>query len=206
LADINSQYIVKKVKEWALMNYGVSEESVNVFSVNRLSNGYWNARCSFIFNNEEKRFSLSLDSNGEIISYSDLAKEGSGDMGSAPTMILIAEVFSIIGLIGFFLGLIVILLAAANAVTVAGPSGTGTVFVFPPTLAFIIPLLLILISISVYILSRILKIRKYIMAGDARSAFEEDTVGLGVLALIFNGIIAGILLLLARDDLRRASQ
>jgi len=206
LADINSQYIVKKIKEWVLMNYGVPEESVNVFSVNRLSNGYWNARCSFIHNNEEKRFSLSLDGNGEIISYSDLAKAGSGDMGSAPTMILIAEVFSIIGLIGFALAFIAILFAAIATVSTVTPSGTTTGPVFSPALGVIIPIFLVMVIVSVYILSRILKIRKYILAGDAASALNEDTVGLGVLALIFNGVIAGILLLLARDDLRRASQ
>ncbi|WP_297027153.1 hypothetical protein [Thermoplasma sp.] len=203
---MNSQYIIKKLKEWALLNYGAPEESVNVFSVNRLSNGYWNARCSFIYNNEEKRFSVSLDSNGEIVSYSDLSKTGSGDMGSAPTMILIAEVFSIIALIGLVLSLVAVLIAGTASITNVTPAGTTTVSAFSSVIGIIVVAVVIMLVISVYILSRILKIRKYILAGDAVSALSEDSVGLGVLALIFNGIIAGILLLLARDDLRRASQ
>ncbi|KAA8922161.1 MAG: hypothetical protein F6Q11_05695 [Thermoplasma sp.] len=206
MSEVNSQYIIKKLKEWALLNYGAPEESVNVFSVNRLSNGYWNARCSFIYNNEEKRFSVSLDSNGEIVSYSDLSKTGSGDMGSAPTMILIAEVFSIIALIGLVLSLVAVLIAGTASITNVTPAGTTTVSAFSSVIGIIVVAVVIMLVISVYILSRILKIRKYILAGDAVSALSEDSVGLGVLALIFNGIIAGILLLLARDDLRRASQ
>jgi len=203
---VNSEYVIKKVKEWALMNYGVIENSVNVFSVKKLSNGYWNARCSFIINNEERRFSLSLDSNGDIVSYSDLQKAASADMGSAPTMILIAEVFSIIGVVAIFFGIIVITLISVTSVTAVSPNGVTTLN--PMFAGFAIPLvfLLIMAIISLYILSRILRIRRYILAGDAASAYEEDSVGLGVLALIFNGVIAGILLLLAREDLRRASQ
>ena len=202
---MNSEYVIKKVKEWALMNYGVIENKVNVFSVKKLSNGYWNARCSFIINNEERR-SLSLDSNGDIVSYSDLQKAASADMGSAPTMILIAEVFSIIGVVAIFFGIIVITLISVTSVTAVSPNGVTTLN--PMFAGFAIPLvfLLIMAIISLYILSRILRIRRYILAGDAASAYEEDSVGLGVLALIFNGVIAGILLLLAREDLRRASQ
>lgn len=203
LSDFGSQKVVQRVRDWAHSNYGVPENGVNIYYLKRLGNGTWRARCSFIYNNEEKKFTLTIGSDGEITSYSDLSRSGPSEMGAAPTMVLIAEVFAILALIGFTLGAIVLLVSYATSVSVAG---AGLSFISPAI--FIFPgLLIILAVISGYIVSRTLKIRSYIeQGGDAVAALQIDSVGLGVLALLFSGVISGILLLLAREDLRRASQ
>ncbi|WP_229657540.1 hypothetical protein [Thermogymnomonas acidicola] len=202
LSDFGSQKVVQRVRDWAHSNYGVPENGVNIYYLKRLGNGTWRARCSFIYNNEEKKFTLTIGSDGEITSYSDLSRSGPSEMGAAPTMVLIAEVFAILALIGFTLGAIVLLVSYATSVSVAG---AGLSFISPAI--FIFPgLLIILAVISGYIVSRTLKIRSYIEQGDAVAALQIDSVGLGVLALLFSGVISGILLLLAREDLRRASQ
>ncbi|GGM76506.1 hypothetical protein GCM10007108_13220 [Thermogymnomonas acidicola] len=202
MSDFGSQKVVQRVRDWAHSNYGVPENGVNIYYLKRLGNGTWRARCSFIYNNEEKKFTLTIGSDGEITSYSDLSRSGPSEMGAAPTMVLIAEVFAILALIGFTLGAIVLLVSYATSVSVAG---AGLSFISPAI--FIFPgLLIILAVISGYIVSRTLKIRSYIEQGDAVAALQIDSVGLGVLALLFSGVISGILLLLAREDLRRASQ
>jgi hypothetical protein len=114
-------------------------------------------------------------------------------MGSAPTLVLIAMILSILVIIGFGISFIAMLILFANPV--AFPFGGFIVFIF-----------LIFLVISIWILHNILEIRRFMESGDAKSAYDADSVAFGIVALIFNGIITGILLLVARDDLRRAAE
>ena len=50
------------------------------------------------------------------------------------------------------------------------------------------------------------RIRNYYNAGKYQEAYDENTIGLGVLALIFNGVVTGVLLLVARSSMQPANQ
>jgi len=50
-----------------------------------------------------------------------------------------------------------------------------------------------------------MKIRKFIWDRDYKSAYIENNVDFGILALIFGGIVTGILLLIARKGLNNAA-
>ncbi|AAT43223.1 hypothetical protein [Picrophilus oshimae] len=184
------QYIVKKIKEWALTNYGIPERSINIFSLKRLDNGNWKAGCSFIINNDLKIFYILLDGSGDIISYSN---KNSDYMGSAPTLILIAEIFSILVIIGISISILSFIFAGALSINNISyyscrsiPVNSGIAIPMFTIIIFILIILAIFIAVDFYVLIRILKIRKYINSGDAASALLEDTVGLGIIAIIFN--------------------
>ncbi|MGC8608775.1 MAG: hypothetical protein ACP5UV_02765 [Thermoplasmata archaeon] len=209
MATINSSNEAADVaKNWANSQFGVDRDRVNVVSAGKVTGNNWFVRITFILNNEEKAYSLTIDSTGNILKFTDIKRVvySGNTMGSAPTMILIAEVFSILALIGFLIAIIASVFGVITSVNVITSSAPGAPVPspFPAIFLIIVIVYAIFLIIGVYVLSRILKMRSFIHAGDAKSAYELNTVGLGVLALIFNGVITGILLLISREDLRNA--
>ena len=208
MTDVDYKYIIKMVKQWALFNYNVEEDSVNVFSLNKMENGNWKALCSFRINNFEKRFLILLDSSGNVISYSDFRMYG--NFHSSQDLTLVAEIFSIIAIIGYSIALIEILYIYTVYYSehpylscVGVPVGPNAMISFTTILGFLLIPIIVSIIVGIYILSRILKIRRYLISGDIASAINENTVALGIIALIFNGIITGVLLLISRGYIKQ---
>ncbi|MGC8608805.1 MAG: hypothetical protein ACP5UV_02915 [Thermoplasmata archaeon] len=172
-------------KSWAYTQFGIDSSSVNVLSASERSDSTWFVRISFIMNNEEKRYSVTIDGEGTVVNFANLQQTPSPNMGmgSAPTMILVAEIFSAL--------IVLVFLVEA-------------IFSFFAFSVYSI-MYIIFLLIGIYIFLRIQKMRTFIKNGDARSALDIDTVGLGVIALIFNGIIPGLLLLIARGDIEAAA-
>ncbi|MCL4348998.1 hypothetical protein [Ferroplasma acidiphilum] len=160
-----------------------------IIKSSNLRNGVWHVNTSIILNNEQKYYTVNLNNETTTIEDIHESKIQAGNAGSAPTLITIAFAFSIIAVIIY---VIAIILYSALAIT--------ALFVIIPLVVFIVFLL-----IDVYIMVRINKIRKYIDSGDYEQALNEDSVLFGIMALIFGGILTGILLLVARDGLNNAA-
>ena len=152
----------------------------------------WNVVLSFYSFSEPMKYQVIISDEGNIIKTQQLGNAvNQRAMGSAPTLVLIAMILSILVIIGF--GFYSFALLALIAAPVAFP------FV-----AFLGLIPLVFLVVSIWVLCRILAIRRFIESGDAKSAYDADSVAFGIVVLLFNGIITGILLLVARDDLRRA--
>ncbi len=192
--DINQA--IEIAKSEIQKQFNVTEISIKS---SNLKNGIWHISTSFILNNEQKYYSVNVNSDSGSVEDIYETKFNSGDIGSAPTLITIAFVFSILAVIGYVIALFAYSLL--GIVTVSTPSGS-TVMAFA---IFPLVIFLIFLLIDIYILIRIMKIRKSISNGNYKSAYNENSLGFDILALIFGGIITGILLLVARDGLNRAA-
>lgn len=180
-------------KEWIGRENAISTDSIKVVSCARNAN-YWSLVLSFYAFTEPRKFSLMISDEGKVVKIQQVgySTESIG-LGSAPTMILIAYIFSMLVLVAYGIYVVILLFLAASPLVAAG--------VF---LIALIPVVLFIVGLWVFL--RVGTIRRFMESGDARSAYEANTVGLGVVALIFNGVVTGILLLLSREDLRRAAE
>lgn len=160
-----------------------------------LKNGTWRINTSFILNNEQKYYSVNVNNDNGSVEDIYETKFNSGDIGSAPTLITIAFVFSILAII--FYAIMLIIYGVTGIFAVSPPPS-----IIMPLVVFIFIILLISSFIDIYTLTKIIKIRKFICDGDYKSAYIENNVDFGILALIFGGIITGILLLVAHNRLK----
>jgi len=177
-------------KDWAAEQYGVERGNVNIIASRRMKDGTWSVRLSFPKDHHEMFYSIVITDYGTIIDFhrgSD-GYASAKSLKSASTMTLIALVFAIISFVAF-------LVMSFNifAIVAMGVYGAALIPAVIP-IAFLF--------IDGYVLTRILRLRRLIESGDADAAYREDTVGLGILAIIFSGIITGILLLIVRGELR----
>ena len=180
-------------KEWLSREYGVATGSITAVSCSRTGT-VWNVVLSFYSFSEPRKYQVIISDEGNVIKTQQLGNPANQrTMGSAPTLVLIAMILSILVIIGFaFYSFSLLFLLVAPAIfPFAALLGLVPIFFF---------------AISIWVLYRILAIRRFIESGDAKSAYDADSVAFGIVALIFNGIITGILLLVARDDLRRAAE
>ena len=180
-------------KDWLSREYGVATGSITTVSCVRTGT-VWNVVLSFYSFSDLRKYQVVISDEGNIIKTQQLGNAANqGAMGSAPTLVLIAMILSILIIIGFGFYSIALLAIIAIPVTF-------------PFVAFLGLIPLAFLVISIWVLYRILTIRRFMESGDAKSAYDADSVDFGIVALIFNGIITGILLLVARDDLRRAAE
>ncbi len=180
-------------KDWLSREYGVATGSITTVSCVRTGT-VWNVVLSFYSFSDLRKYQVVISDEGNIIKTQQLGNAANqGAMGSAPTLVLIAMILSILIIIGFGFYSIALLAIIAIPVTF-------------PFVAFLGLIPLAFLVISIWVLYRILTIRRFMESGDAKSAYDADSVAFGIVALIFNGIITGILLLVARDDLRRAAE
>lgn len=180
-------------KDWLSREYGVATGSITTVSCVRTGT-VWNVVLSFYSFSDLRKYQVVISDEGNIIKTQQLGNAvNQRAMGSAPTLVLIAMILSILVIIGFGFYSIALLAIIAIPVTF-------------PFVAFLGLIPLAFLVISIWVLYRILTIRRFMESGDAKSAYDADSVAFGIVALIFNGIITGILLLVARDDLRRAAE
>ncbi|MGC8505856.1 MAG: hypothetical protein ACP5NK_04010 [Thermoplasmata archaeon] len=180
-------------KEWLGKEYNVNPDVIKGVSCIKAGN-MWNVVLSFYSFTEPKKYLIVLSEDGKVLRTQEVSAYPKHEsMGSAPTLLLVALIFSILTIVGFGFYFITILFFVISPI---GPIGFGVLGFIP----------LVFLIVGVWVLSRISAIRSYTERGDAKSAYENDTVALGIVALIFNGIIPGILLLLAREDLATAAE
>ncbi|WP_156769039.1 hypothetical protein [Thermoplasma volcanium] len=176
-----------------------------------LRNGIWQIKTSFILNNEQKYYVININNDtSEIIDMHE-AKMVEGNAGSSRTLVTVAYAISILSVIAYIISIAIISLdgiASTHMYSSYGGQGIGYTNVATGALVGLISILVFLIIflvIDIYIVVRISKIRSYIINGDYESAYQKNSVGFGVVALIFGGLLTGILLLIARGDLERAA-
>lgn len=185
---------VNVAKDWLSSEHSVPRDSIKTVSASK-SGDFWYVVLSYYAFTDQRKFSITLSDDGKVLNFRDLsAVQGTRGFGSAPTMVLIAEIFSGIILAIWVISLIATVISAAF---VPGIAMIATLIIYPFIFA-------IFFGVSVYVFLNIIKIKDAIDRGDAAEAFNRDSVGFGVVALLFNGLIPGILLLLAREDLRQA--
>ncbi|GEM_PF-6550641 len=183
-------------KDWATEQYGVEREGVNVISSRKMRDGSWSVRLSFPKDHHELFYSVVISDYGTIIDFhrgSD-GYASSASLRSASTLTLISLVIAIIAFIVFAATSI------STIVLLAVQPGYGMLV----SGIFFIPgaILLVFLFVDGYVIARILRLRRLIERGDADASYREDSIELGILAIVFGGIITGVLLLIVRGELR----
>lgn len=126
---------------------------------------------------------------------SDAAVAKAAQLGSIRTEILIALIFSILVLVAWVVGFLFYLgLTLVAAVNTSGV--TAALILLIISVIFLVPLIL-----SVLIFRRVNKMYHAAVSGDIATLKKLNSVGWAIIALIFNGIISGILLLVANSSI-----
>ncbi len=185
MESTNNSHIVDTAKTWISSQTGMSASGLHVFQFERKGSDY-EVGIEGNDANTLKRYVVTVNDSGTVISHREAyaANRGSGDS----TLITIAFVFSILSLIasGFYFVIMLGLLFAPGI----------------PAFALFALIPLVFFVVGLYCFTRINRIRHFISDGKDHEAYNENTIGFGILALIFNGIITGILLLVARSSMR----
>jgi putative membrane protein len=124
----------------------------------------------------------------------------STNLGTIRTYILIAFIFSIISAIAWVIaGLFYISLFAAAAAT-AGTIGVGFV-----AAAFLLPAIVFLVMMvfAILVFLRVWKMHKAVNAGDIATLKATSNIVWAIIALIFAGVIPGIMLILADGPIKQ---
>ena len=168
-----------------------------------LKNGMWYINTFFVLNNEKKYYNVSINNTTNTIEGMHETEFNTRNTGSAQTFMLVAFIFAVITIVIYAIILAVFVISFTAFIIAAGSVVTG--LAFNPFSLIILAIFLPFLIVNVYILIRIIKIRKFMNNGDYRSAYYEDSVLFGVLALLIGGIITGLMLLLARGELENAA-
>jgi len=113
-------------------------------------------------------------------------------LGSISTMVLVALIFAILALIGEIvaLGYVIFVGVAISKLGVAGQAASAE-------LGFIGFLLLVFLIIDVLVVRRTWKMYSAAKNGDIAALKSLNSIGWAIVALIFSGVIPGVLLLIA---------
>ncbi len=168
-----------------------------------LKNDMWYIHTSFILNNEQKYYNVTINNITSTVEGMQETKFNTRNTGSAQTFMLVALIFASLTVVIYAI-ISVVFIFSSIAFINATSSGV-TVSSFNPFSLIILAIFLPFLIVNVYILIRITKIRKFMNNGDYKSAYYEDSVLFGVLALLIGGIITGLMLLLARGELENAA-
>ncbi len=179
----DTSHIVDAAKTWISTQTGMNSSDLHVFQFERKGSDY-EIGIEGTHDGVMKRYMVTVNSSGTVIGHKEAyaASRNHGDN----TLITIAFVFSILSLVGFGLYFIILI-----GIVVSVSSIIGLLALIPLALFFV----------GLYCLFRINRIREYLKAGKYKEAYEENTLGLGILALLFNGVVTGVLLLVARSSM-----
>ncbi|MFP3210872.1 MAG: hypothetical protein RXR16_05165 [Thermocladium sp.] len=121
-------------------------------------------------------------------------------LGSIRTELLVGLIFAILALIGFLIATIY-MLAIVPFFYVVAPGAPGTLIMGMLITYGIIFLIFFIISIVVTV--RIYKMYKAANAGDVATLKSMNSIAWGIIALIFSGLIPGIMLLIAHGTIQQ---
>jgi hypothetical protein len=184
----DSSRIVDAAKTWISTQTGMNQNDLHVFQFERKGSDYEVGVEGYLAGTM-KKYIVTVNSSGTVIGHREAypINRNRGD----GTLITVAFVFSILSLVGFGIYFVVLLAVLFSAIPIVA-------------ILSLIPLVLFLVGL--YCFFRINRIRNYYNAGKYQEAYDENTIGLGVLALIFNGVVTGVLLLVARSSMQPANQ
>lgn len=184
MESTDTSRIVDVAKTWIATQTGLNNTVLHIFQFEKKGSDY-EVGVEGTFGETTKRYIVTVNSSGTVIGHREAfaAMKGGGDS----TLITVAFVFSVLSLAAFGIYAIVLL----------GIAVTPGIGIF--ALIALIPLAFF--AVGIYCFMRINRIRNLYNSGKYREAYEENTVGLGILTLIFNGVVAGVLLLVARSSM-----
>lgn len=187
------------VREWLRNKFGSTAQDVYFESVRREAAG-WSVDVQFMISGSRKFYSISLDAaTGSVLGYNERFRPFSfpppisTSKGTAGALMLGALIVSVI---------VVIVFISSGLTNIL----TGIFTLYPSTLGGISRMILgvFLVAfglIDIYITTEINSVRGLLEQGDIKGALERNSISLGVIALILDGIVPGILLLIAREEM-----
>ena len=184
-------------KNWISSQTGIQTASMNVFRFEKSGENYI-VGIETYSSGKTVKYSVVVGNDGNIISHKELKSAPEG--GSAGTLLTVAFVFSIIFEVIFIVAFVMGIFAYAATLSLASQTGVSDPFA---ALLLIGPIIyIIFFLIGIYCLVRIMHIRSWYNSGEYQKAYDSNSVLFGVLALIFNGFISGLLMLIARGSMK----
>lgn len=189
------------VREWILRKFGTAGEGVYFESVRR-DQGAWLVDVQFVISGYRKYYSVAVDaSSGSVTGYSERFRPFNlpgyvpSPRGTAGMLMLAALIVSIIVVIIFISSGISNLAGGIFTLYYNALGGAGRIILGVVLIAFGL--------IDIYLTVEINNIREALEKGDIRSALSRNNLAFGVIAIIFDGVVTGILLIVAREEMRR---
>ncbi len=198
--DVESAEV--SVRQWILKKFGTQGENVYFESVRRETTT-WSVDVQFNIGGYRKYYTVSVDSDtGSVTGYNEKFRPFSfppyipPSKGTSSMLLLGALIVSIIVVIIFISqGLTNLVSGMFGLYSSSVLGGVGRIVMGIFLLAFGI--------IDIYLTVEINSIREMFDRGDIKSAAASNTLALGVVSLIFDGIVPGILLIVAREEMSR---
>ncbi len=179
-------------------------EIKNKFNVNDvviesqdLEEDKWIIITKFTFNDEKKYYKIIIDNEKESVESLSEYNYSIPDkltIRNESIIILIAFIISIIYLVYKIYTIIV----TANLISTSKLAPAISIFSGVYELIYLTSFIML---VDIYIILRIFMVLIYLNSGNYKQVYKENSVVLGILALIFGGIVPGILLLIVRDKL-----
>ncbi|MEM0139540.1 MAG: hypothetical protein QXZ44_02880 [Ferroplasma sp.] len=168
--------------------------------------GGWIINLTFILNNEQKYYTIKVQQDGAVSAIKESKTHHNANPGRAPMFILIAYVLAIVAVISYIL-LIIYEVSTFMSLTTLIRTYGGSAISSSVVLDLIIYAIFffIMFIISLYLFMKIGHIRRLMIKKKYDAALEVDSIGFGIVALIFGWAIIGILALIARPGLEQAA-
>ncbi|MCW6169201.1 MAG: hypothetical protein LVQ96_05525 [Thermoplasmatales archaeon] len=197
MEENKSSVYTDAAKNWISSQTGIQTSSMNVFRFEKSGENY-NIGIETYSSGHTVKYVVVVGSAGNVISHKELKSVPEG--GSAGTLLTLAFVFSIIFEVIFIVEFILGIVAYTAAVSAAAAAGVALAFA---GILLIAPIIyIIFFVIGIYCLIRIMHIRNWYNSGEYQKAYDSNSVLFGVLALLFNGFISGLLMLIARGSMK----
>ena len=197
MEENKSSVYTDAAKNWISSQTGIQTASMNVFRFEKSGENYI-VGIETYSSGKTVKYSVVVGNDGNIISHKELKSAPEG--GSAGTLLTVAFVFSIIFEVIFIVAFVMGIFAYAATLSLASQTGVSDPFA---ALLLIGPIIyIIFFLIGIYCLVRIMHIRSWYNSGEYQKAYDSNSVLFGVLALIFNGFISGLLMLIARGSMK----
>lgn len=190
------------VRQWIQSKFGTPGENVYFESVRREASA-WTVDVQFIISGYRKYYNVLVDTEtGAVTGYTErfrpftfpnVPPHLTPSRGTAGVLMLAALIVSIIVVIVFIAYSLSNLLTGIFSIYPFGLAGVGRIIAGVFLLAFGI--------IDIYITSEINNIRDLLERGDVSGAIARNSIALGVAAVVLDGVVPGILLLIAREEM-----
>ncbi len=189
------------VRDWIQKKFGTPGENVN-FEAVRKEVAVWVVDVQFMIGGYRKYYTVSVDaSTGTVAGYSEKFRPFTfppyvpPSRGTANMLMLAALIVSVIVVIIFVANGVVNLVGGIFDLYATILGGVGRIILGIFLLAFGI--------IDIYLTVEINNVRELLDSGDVKSALDRNSLALGVVAIIFDGVVPGILLIVAREEMGR---
>ncbi len=126
------------------------------------------------------------------------------ELSGVKTEILVAFIFEILALIGWIVGMIILGILALLYGIVSGLNQYVFAALIVPAIIYTIIFLILFIP-TILVLIRTNRMRKALNKGDIQTLKSLNSIGWAIVALIFSGIIPGIMLLIAYGPIEEYS-